>query len=135
MDNFPQEFTIICQNKYHSSHYQVAIFDAEYPDSYPEWIIGKETIIFGRYGVVVVVANDTDIDISVLTGKFIPNHKLCVSGEILIKNKGLIVGNVLSASTNEVAIPRGHYSITVMTDEIGMNTRKVWFILNQVDNR
>jgi hypothetical protein len=83
---------------------------------------------------VVVVANETDIEITVLTGKFIPDHKLCVSGEILIKNKGIIVGNVPSASTDEVAIPRGRYSITVMTDELGINTRKVWFILNKSEN-
>jgi hypothetical protein len=135
MDNDPQAFSIISQNKYRSSYYQIAFFDAENPDSYPEWKTGKEIVIFGQYGVVVAVANDTDIEISVLIGKFIPNHKLCVSGEIFIKNEGVIVGNVASSSTNVVMIPSGHYSITVMTDEVGVNTSKVWFILNKIDSQ
>jgi hypothetical protein len=134
MNNNSSDFSIICQNKYYSSYYQVAIFDAENPDAYPEWKIGKELIVFGQYGVVVVVANDTEIEISVAIGKLIPTYKLCVSGEININNKGVIVGNVPSSSLDNVEISSGHYSITVMTDDIGINTHKVWFVLNKVDS-
>jgi hypothetical protein len=48
---------------------QVALFDAEGGDSYPEWETGTEDAVFGPRGIAVATAGDTEIEIVVRNDK------------------------------------------------------------------
>jgi hypothetical protein len=123
----------------HSVQYsQVALFDAEDTNSYPQFETGEEAVIFGSKGVAVATANDTDVEIAVLKGEAhesdIVGFFLLLSGEMQIGNQGLIVGNEITADTAEVAYPAGKASVSVYANaEASTEITGVLFILNRLE--
>ena len=125
---------ILFHGKINSSYFQVALLDNENKEAYPQWKTGDETIVFGSHGVVVVTANDQLIDVTVKTNKNDLEYALCVSGEIMVGNKGILVGNITSANTTIIKTQPGKYSVTVYTDKYGPETRQVVFCVNRLGN-
>jgi len=134
MGHFSHNYQLICKNVYRSSYNQIALFDAEPSALYPLWKTGEEIIVFNQYGAGVAVANDQEIGVAVYTGWYFPDHKICVSSVISINNSGFLLGNIPSSSYEKFAFPKGSYYITVFTDAIGTRTRKVWFLLNPLED-
>lgn len=108
---------------------QVALFDAEGEDSYPEWETGTENAVLGPRGIAVATAGDTEIEVVVCSDKGDHNGIFCISGEILVGNQGLVVGNVVSANLVQIPWPPGKTCVDVYTNGIGEETICVTFVL------
>ena len=128
------ENSILFHGKINSSYFQTALLDNDNKEAYPQWKTGDETIVFGSRGVAVVTANDQLIDVTVKTNKNDYEYALCVSGEIMIGNKGILVGNITSADTTIIEVQPGKYSVTVYTDKNGPETKQVVFCVNRLGN-
>ncbi len=123
---------VLFNGKIYTQYFQVALFDAEVKDSYPQWKTGEETVVFGSRGVAVATANDTDVNVVVKRGKANPDYKLCVSGEILVGSKGIIVGNEVASSISLIPLQSGDYSIVIYTNGLGPDTNQVYFCINRL---
>ncbi len=127
-----EDSEILFSGKIYTQYFQVALFDAEMKNAYPQWKTGKEIIVFGSRGVAVATANDTEVNVVVTRGKANPDYKLCVSGEILVGKKGIIVGNVAASSINLILLQSGEYSVVVYTNGLGPDTDQVYFYINRL---
>jgi hypothetical protein len=101
-------------------------------DSYPQWKNGEELFVFGPRGVVVATATDQLIEVSVCKGIRSVEHVLCASGEILIGDKGLIVGNVASENSIPGIGDSGHYAVLIYTNGISDSVTKVNFFVEHM---
>jgi hypothetical protein len=110
-------------------HAQVALFDAEGEDSYPEWETGTEDAVLGPRGIAVATAGDTEIEVVVCSDKKNLSGILCISGEISVGNQGLIVGNVVAANLAQIPWPPGKTSVDVYTNGVGEEVTRVAFVL------
>lgn len=124
---------ILFSDRIFTLYSQVALFDAEDRNSYPQWKAGHEIIVFGFRGVAVVTASDKQVDVIVCKGKEIPKYALCVSGEILVGEQGILVGNIPAATITQIPLESGRYSVAVFTDGIGIETHQVYFFLARLD--
>jgi hypothetical protein len=110
------------------SHYaQISLVDKEDTDSDPLMRSGSESVTFGPLGVTVAAEDDKDIEVFVFQGKGEPEHKLCVTGQIMVGNQGLLLGNI----AEEVVVdwPKGRTLVTVYTNGIDIETTKIYFCL------
>lgn len=131
-----EENEIVFEGKVFALYSQIALFDAEKKDAYPQWKAGKEIIVFGLSGVVVVTAGDKLIDVVVCKGKVVPQqYALCISGEIIVGNQGIIIGNVPAANVTQIPMQSGRYSVVIFTDGIGSNTNKVFFYVDYLNKK
>lgn len=126
---------ILFSDKVFALYSQVALFDAENRNSYPQWKAGHEIIVFSLQGVAVVTASDEQVDVIVCKGKVIPKYALCVSGEILVGEQGILVGNIPAATVTQIPLESGRYSVVVFTDGFGTETRQVYFFLDRLDRK
>jgi hypothetical protein len=121
----------------HSVQYsQVALFDAEDADAYPQFETGEEPALLGEKGVVVTTANDTDVEVVVYQGKSDsnPDEFHILSGEIQVGSQGLIVGNETTADTAQISYPSGKVSVSVYADaQNSANVTRVSFFLNSLE--
>jgi len=108
---------------------QVALFDAEGEDSYPEWKTGTEEAVLGPRGIAVATAGDTEIEVVVSSGQENVSGMLCISGEIQVGHGGLVVGNVVAANLVQIPWPSGKTSVDVYTNGIGQEVTRVTFVL------
>jgi hypothetical protein len=128
-----ENYEILYSGQVFTAYAQIALFDNEHKNSYPQWIVGNEAIVFGQRGVAVATAVDKSIDVKVFKGTIIPDqYLLCVLGEIIIGNKGIMVGNVPAANVTKIPLIGGRYSVMIFTDGIGENVCKVIFVINQL---
>jgi hypothetical protein len=132
MDHLEKD--ILFSGKVFSLYSQVALFDAEIKDSYPQWKAGDELVVFGSHGVAVVTAGDQQVDVLVCKGKIDSRHALCISGEIFVGNQGVLVGNVPASAVTNIPIVSGKYSVVVYTDGIGPQTKHVYFLVNRLSS-
>jgi hypothetical protein len=98
-------------------HAQVALFDAEDDNSYPQWETGTEEAIFGPKGVAVATAADRDVEVTVQRGAK-PDGMPRISGEIEVGNQGLIVGNIVSGDFAQLEWSPGKVTVDVYTDKL-----------------
>lgn len=127
-----EEQDVLFNGKVFTLYSQVGLVDVEIKDAYPQWKTGEEAVVFGLHGVAVATASDTQVDVLVCQGEIEIPYKLCISGEILIGNQGIIVGNVPAASTTYLSLPSGKYSVVIYTDGIGSDTKQVIFCVNRI---
>jgi hypothetical protein len=130
-----EDYEVLYHDEIPALYSQIALFDAKVKDAYPQWKTGEEAFVFGQYGVVVLVATDQKINVFVCRGKGIPEHKLCVSGEIEVISNSIEVGNVPAAHTACLPFPNGRYSVVIYTDDISVEARKVFFFINSITSR
>lgn len=123
------DFEILFDEEIYGSYSQVAIFDAEDKDSYPQWKTGDEYVVFGFRGAVVATAADQVIHVIVCKGKGTPEYVFCVSGEILIGTQGLIIGNIASENIVPGIRENGRYAIVIYTNGLGSNVTQVYFFV------
>jgi hypothetical protein len=121
----------IHQKQVFALYAQIALFDAEDQDSYPQWETGTEEVIFGPKGVAVATAGDTYVDVVVYKGQGSPGGRLCGSGEILVGKRGLLVGNVPAADITPLEWSSGKTSISVYVDDLAQATQ-VMFLLDNL---
>jgi hypothetical protein len=124
------ENEILYSGKTFSLYSQIGLCDFEAKDSYPQWKTGDELVVFGLHGVAVATASDEQIEVIVCKGKVETQYSLCVSGEILLGKKGILVGNIAAATVANLLLPRGRYSVVIYTDRIGSETKQVHFCVN-----
>ncbi len=121
----------------HSVQYsQIALFDAEDTESYPQFETGEEPAVLGEKGVVVTTANDTDVEVVLYQGKAdsTPDEFHILSGEIQVGSQGLIVGNETTADTAQVSYPSGKASVSVYVNaENPTEVTNVSFVLNSLE--
>lgn len=127
------ENILLFSGKVLSLYSQVALFDAEDKEAYPQWKTGDEIVVFGLHGVAVVTAGDKQVDVRVFKGMVEPQHSLCVSGEIEIGEQGVLVGNVPAASVTHLSLSSGKYSVVVYTDKVGPETEQVVFCIDRLN--
>ncbi len=125
--DFMNKNKILYKGRLLSIYSQIALIDTEIKDSYPQWKVGKETIVFGTHGVAVVTKPDQMIDAIVFEGADTQDHKYCLSGEVLFGNRGITIGNV--ANKVDIPISSGKYAIVIYTDEIGEKITELFFSL------
>lgn len=121
----------------HSVQYsQIALFDAEDAESYPQFETGEESAVLGEKGVVITTANDTDVEVVVCQEKAdsTPDKFHILSGEIQIGSQGLIVGNETTADTAQVSYPAGKVSVSVYVNaQNSTEVTSVLFVLNSLE--
>ncbi len=123
----------IYKGKHLVQYSQVALFDAEDVDSYPQFETGEEPAILGDKGVAVATVNDTDVEITVYKGTAESGLVHILSGEIQVGNEGLIVGNETTADTAQVSYPPGKTSVSVYVNSQKPNeVTTVVFTLNSL---
>lgn len=105
---------MLYSGKVFSLYAQIAIFDAEHGDSYPEWGTGAEGFVVGDRGIAVAVVPDEDIQVQVLVGdEGRKPDRLLTSATIQAGGQGLIVGNILSCSFAQLWWPSGQSRVSV----------------------
>lgn len=104
---------------YRATHYalygQVALWDAEAADSYPEIITGDEPVTFGERGVVVSTAPDIDVEVVILRGEEHPGRSIG-AGTITVGQAGLDIGNLVAADVAHLDVPPGALGLRIYTD-------------------
>jgi hypothetical protein len=113
----------------YSLYEQILLLDNETTYDHVRMRTGSESVAFGPYGVVVAAKGDQKIEVIVLQGEGEPKHKLCVTGQISVGNKGLLVGNVVAADTATFNWPKGRTLVTVYTNGIDIETTIIYFYL------
>jgi hypothetical protein len=96
-----------------AAYAQLGLYDAEDADSYPQWETGEEPILFGPKGVAVSVQLDAEVSVEVHTARPIRNRHLIGSGAIEIGADGLVVGNEVAGSYEELDFPPGRILVKV----------------------
>jgi hypothetical protein len=119
----------LLSGSFYSLYEQILLIDDETIGDHVQMRTGSESVAFGPYGVVVATKGDQKIEVVVFIGNGEPDHKLCVTGQISVGNKGLLVGNVVAADTANVNWPRGRTLVTVYTNGISIDTTQVYFCL------
>jgi hypothetical protein len=116
-----------------ADHYQVALFDAEDNESYPEWESDELRVIFGTKGVVVPMIDD-DVDVVVYEGEGIPDRKLQLYAEgiIFVGNEGLLVGNGIANDLEQLAVPSGKVRVSVYVDGVNAEATRVAFVIGKL---
>lgn len=103
---------------YRASHYalyaQVAIWDAEETDSYPD-DIADAPVTFGARGVVVATAPDVDVELVIFRDEE-PEGSPVGTGSIRVGGAGLDVGNLVAADVGHLDWPAGELRMRVYTD-------------------
>jgi hypothetical protein len=108
---------------------QVALFDAEDGESYPQWETGDERVILGPKGIAVATAPDARIDVRAYSGDGNPGGNKILSAVIQVGNRGLLVGNVAAADITELPWPAGETSIDVYVTGLPDRVDSVMFVL------
>jgi hypothetical protein len=124
---------VLYSGKVYALHAQVALFDAEDADSYPQWKTGTEDAVLGPKGVAVATASDTEIEVTVYKGKRASDEILCISGEIQVGDQGLVVGNIVSGDFAQLAWPPGQTSVDVYTNGRGEEVTRVVFVVESLE--
>ncbi len=96
-----------------AAYAQLGLYDAEDTDSYPQWETGEERILFGAKGVAVSAQLDAEISVEVHTVRPVRNQHLIGSGFIEIGAAGLIVGNEVAGTYEEIDFPAGRVRVEV----------------------
>ena len=96
-----------------AAYAQLGLYDAEDAESYPQWETGEEPILFGPKGVAVSVQLDADVSVEVHTTRPIRNRQLIGSGVIEIGANGLVVGNEVAGSYEELDFRPGRIRVEV----------------------
>jgi hypothetical protein len=125
---------VLFNKKIKTYYAQIALFDAEINGAYPEWKTGHEKVVVGPHGVVIATALDMSIDVTVYKGFDHPDdHKICVSSEIIVGRKGLLVGNVIASDLTLISWPKGRTAVVVYTNKI-TDATKVHIYLDHLEN-
>jgi hypothetical protein len=113
---------------------QIALFDCEDKESYPQFETGFEKAVLGSKGVAVTALPDSFIDISVYDGDLKGEDVFYLSGEIQVGKAGLFVGNEISAMIEKLNWPSGKTHITVYANGARNEATKVVFILKHISD-
>jgi hypothetical protein len=127
-----EDTKILFRGFIYTLHSQVILLDNEVDNGFPKMRTGAESVAFGDQGVVVAVKEDFETEVVVCQGKDEPDHELCVTGQIKVSNRGLLVGNIESATTYIIPWVSGSTLVTVYTNGIFTNSTKVIFYLEHL---
>lgn len=130
-----EKHEVLFSGKVFTLYSQVGFVDVESKDTYPQWKTGEEIVVFGLHGVAVATAGDRLIDVLVCKGKIEIQYTLCVSGEILVGNQGVLVGNIPAASVTHLPLASGKYSVVVYTDRLATEAEHVFFCVNKINSQ
>jgi HEAT repeat protein len=120
----------IYRGKFSTSHHLLALYDVADNDSFPEIGTGTDSTYFGPKGVLITVATDDDIQVTVYTGEGTPPGVLVGTGTIEGGDKGLFIGSPL-ADLDLLAWPPGPASVSVYLDtDAPYEAKQVTFVLN-----
>jgi hypothetical protein len=112
---------------------QVALFDPENPDSYPDWGTGDEAMVFGPSGVAVGTRPDLtgSVRIEVWTDKHEPSAPMRLAGEgvLRVSANQLTVGSVTGADLRTVPIPAVECHVSVYLHDSEDGPDAVVFVL------
>lgn len=114
-----------------SLYSQVALFDFERKDSYPEWQTGEESFVYNQFGIAVATKCDTRIEVVVSTDVITEYGNHLAEFELEIGKNGILVGNVPAASLTHIDFPEGKAQVQVFTNGIRENATKVVFVLQK----
>jgi hypothetical protein len=123
----------IFEGEFFALYSQIALIDAEDPDSYPQWETGEENAILGPKGVVVATQGDIKVGVVVYNGLGNPGGILCSSGEILVGEQGLFVGNEVASDTAPLEWTSGKTAVMVYVDKL-YQAKQVSFLLENLKN-
>lgn len=101
----------------YSDGLQVAFVDKEDSESYPEWVTGKELVVFGKKGVAISTKRSEEVRLIIINGEEkSETDTLSISGVIDIGNMGAEAGNYLSSDLSAISLSQGTYSIHVVLE-------------------
>ncbi len=111
---------------------QVALIDAEDPNSYPQWETGEEALVFGPKGVAVAAKIDQLIEITLLQQAAPSVGVLYGSGDILVGDRGLVIGNEVASTTKIVPWPAGRTNVKVFGNAPAGSATEITFVLGSL---
>jgi hypothetical protein len=117
---------------------QIALFDAQASDAYPEWLTGDEAAAIGPRGIAVATAGDVDVEVIVYdlqdedagSARVIGSSR--ISGIIEVGNQGLLVGNVPASDLFEIEWPTGRASVEAQVQAPTDQAVRVLFFLSHL---
>jgi hypothetical protein len=122
----------ILRERFLAHYYQIALLDAEGPGSYPEWITGEEAAVIGPKGVIIATPSDKYIETIIITAEKFNEENEIISGEIIIGSRGLLVGNVTSASYRIIPWPPGKIFVKAfLVQREGGDVQVIFYIDNK----
>lgn len=96
---------------------QVALFDPEVSDAYPNWVTGEEEVVFGPSGVAVATRPDEagPVRIEVYVGSYEPDPswRFVGDGMVRVTARRLVVGSVTGGDLRSVPTDPGEYRVSV----------------------
>ena len=99
-----------------AAYAQVALWDAQAIDSYPDWGTGEEECAVGPRGVAVATRLDGVIRVRIVGGgTAVPSidDRRCAVTEIEIGNRGIEIGNEAAADVYLILLPPGRVTVAV----------------------
>jgi hypothetical protein len=109
---------------------QISLIDSEDINSYPQWETGDEISIIGLKGVVVSALIDHQIEISVHKGQHKSDGIFYISGSFVVGKFGLIVGNEVAGTQQNIPWPAGEVNVDVYANAPKGEATQVTFILH-----
>jgi hypothetical protein len=129
---------VILQEHIYALYGQVALFDAQTSDAYPQWRTGIEAAAIGPYGIAVATAGDVDVEVIVYdlqdedAGSAREIGSSRISGIIEVGNQGLLVGNVPASDLFEIEWPEGRTSVEAQIEGPPGQAIRVLFFLSHL---
>jgi hypothetical protein len=124
-----QDAKLLVHGKAFALYAQVALFDPADWESYPVWEAGAEGAFFSPGGVVVAAMPDAHVDVEVYAWSAPTCQSAIASGTIRVGHDGLLVGNVVAATTFRVPWPAGHSRVDVYITPDDSHPARVTFVL------
>jgi hypothetical protein len=116
-----------------SLYAQVEFLSADYDDVIPEWETGDEALAYGIHGVLIATKPDSEIEMVISNYQVMTEPVLCVSGELEIGVDGMIAGNSIAATVQQIDFDPGSYKIMINANGIRSDVTKINIVLNKYD--
>jgi hypothetical protein len=127
---------VIYQGKSLAHYNQIALIDEEDKDSYPQWETSIEPAVFGPKGIAVGTVPDAWIEITISQRSCQEEKPACPihvgSAVIEVGSKGLLVGNILSATFEVIPWNSGKTRVEVYTNGLENTATQVDFVVEPI---
>jgi hypothetical protein len=120
------------RGKAYAIYGQVALFDAEDTNSYPQWPNEDVSLVFGSKGVAVAAFIDHTIEIFIYQDAMPLKVFYYGSGEIEIGYSGIVVGNVVANTIKNLDWPSGKTKVDVYANSPKDNATQIFFVLSKL---
>jgi hypothetical protein len=86
--------------------------------------------VYGIHGIRIETKPDTEIEMIISNYQVMTEPVLCISGEMEIGDNGIIVGNIVAVTIQQIDFDPGNYKIMINANGMGKDVTGVNIVLN-----